>query len=629
MSVPNLSISVEPTESGKAVYLPLAPPFDGGEGQVKIVLCLTMTNNSGSKLDVSKIVYSFPGTSVADKSMTVLPLSIAAGATAQWSNGHGTNPDESTFYDAIYLDDAPPKVKVAVSCKGFSSPKTKTVDLAAFSSPNGSGGFLFPFSYADLREDEFMAASADHWANGGGPGTQIFAHDIGCVGADNGWKETLDDKDGSKNSHWRIWGKSVRAVADGVVLSFSDGMDTNTVLGEFPTPTPSPAGGNNIWVQHGDYAVQYCHFQKNTIPAKLKTGTPASPVKVKAGDVLGKAGNSGNTTNPHTHIQCQKTDSSGALRGLPWRNMFVSEMGKIDDPPGPDGPWARVSGKGVPLEWVAIWPLRRNPRWLGWQDLGGTIKSAPAVSSWEAHRLDVFARGMDDALWHKWWDGSTWHNWQSLGGKFKDSPAAVSWGAHRIDVFVRGMDDALWHKWWDGSTWHDWQSLGGKITSGPAVSSWEAHRLDVFAKGMDEKLWHKWWDGAKWHDWQGLGGTFKGSPAAVSWGAHRIDVFVRGMDDHMGHLLYNGSDWVGWEDLGGGLTGAPAAASWEPHRLDVFARRADEELFHKWWNGSRWRGWDFVGGEFHDRPAAVSWGDERIDVFVRGMDDHLGHLWRT
>jgi hypothetical protein len=27
-------------------------------------------------------------------------------------------------------------------------------------------------------------------------------------------------------------------------------------------------------------------------------------------------------------------------------------------------------------------------------------------------------------------------------------PDAVSWGANRIDVFVRGTNLALWHKWW-------------------------------------------------------------------------------------------------------------------------------------------------------------------------------------
>ena len=44
----------------------------------------------------------------------------------------------------------------------------------------------------------------------------------------------------------------------------------------------------------------------------------------------------------------------------------------------------------------------RGQRVAGWESLGGGLTSAPAVCSWEAGRLDVFGRGTDNALWHKW-----------------------------------------------------------------------------------------------------------------------------------------------------------------------------------------------------------------------------------
>jgi len=89
---------------------------------------------------------------------------------------------------------------------------------------------------------------------------------------------------------------------------------------------------------------------------------------------------------------------------------------------------------------------------VAWELLGGTLTSGPAVCSWAPGRLDVFARGTDNALWHKWWDGSSWSGWQQLGANpFSSDPAAVSWGPNRIDVFVQGTDNALYHKWWDGS----------------------------------------------------------------------------------------------------------------------------------------------------------------------------------
>jgi C1A family cysteine protease len=88
---------------------------------------------------------------------------------------------------------------------------------------------------------------------------------------------------------------------------------------------------------------------------------------------------------------------------------------------------------------------------------------------------------------------SQWHGWESLGGQLSSAPAAVSWGANRIDVFGRGTDNALWHKWWDGRAWSGWESLGGGLSSAPAVSSWATNRLDVFVQGTDNALWHKWW----------------------------------------------------------------------------------------------------------------------------------------
>ncbi len=45
----------------------------------------------------------------------------------------------------------------------------------------------------------------------------------------------------------------------------------------------------------------------------------------------------------------------------------------------------------------------RPPRGLGSQLAPG---SGPGAASWATDRLDVFVRGTDNALWHKWWDGA-------------------------------------------------------------------------------------------------------------------------------------------------------------------------------------------------------------------------------
>ena len=170
--------------------------------------------------------------------------------------------------------------------------------------------------------------------------------------------------------------------------------------------------------------------------------------------------------------------------------------------------------------------------WLGWESLGGVLTSGPGASSWSSGRLDVFVRGTDSALWHKWFQNG-WSGWEKLGGVLTSGPGAVSWGSGRIDVFVVGTDSALWHKWYQGG-WSGWESLGGVLTSSPAASSWASGRLDVFAAGTDSRMWHKWYQNG-WSGWESLGGLLTSAPAAVSWGPNRIDTFVMGTDSALWH----------------------------------------------------------------------------------------------
>jgi hypothetical protein len=263
-------------------------------------------------------------------------------------------------------------------------------------------------------------------------------------------------------------------------------------------------------------------------------------------------------------------------------------------------------------------------QWRTWESLGGVLSSGPDVCSWASGRLDVFARGMDNALWHKWFDGG-WSGWESLGGELTSDPAAVSWDHGRIDVFARGTDGSLVHKWYDGG-WSGWESLGGELVGGPDVSSWAAGRLDVFARGADNALWWKSYEG-RWFDWKRLDGTLGSDPAAVSWGPGRIDVFARGEDSNpvVFHKWYEGN-WSDWEVLESNLLSGPDAASWGPGRLDVFVHGYNEQLWHRWYDGN-WSAWETLGGRLSSGPTAVSWGPDRVDVFARFPDNALWHRW--
>ena len=92
--------------------------------------------------------------------------------------------------------------------------------------------------------------------------------------------------------------------------------------------------------------------------------------------------------------------------------------------------------------------------------------------------------------------------------------APESWGSNRLDIFALGTDNQMFHKAWDGA-WHPsvtaWEPLGGVFASPPSVVSWGNNRLDIFALGTDNQMFHKAWDGA-WHPsvtaWEPLGGVF-------------------------------------------------------------------------------------------------------------------------
>jgi hypothetical protein len=257
---------------------------------------------------------------------------------------------------------------------------------------------------------------------------------------------------------------------------------------------------------------------------------------------------------------------------------------------------------------------------------GGNAGAAAGVASWGSGRLDVFERGLDNALWHRWYDAGTWSAWESLGGVLSADPAAVSWSSGRIDVFVRGGDAALWHRWYGATGWSPWESLGGVLADGPTVAAWSVGRLDVFVRGTDAALWHRWYN-TGWSAWESLGGTLSGAPTAISWAPGRIDLFAAGAGGALMHRWY-ASAWSGWESLSGVLMGAPTVASWVSGRLDVFVRGGDSAIWHRWYSGG-WSGWESLGGAVAASPAAASWAVGRIDLFGRSNDGTLGHLWYT
>jgi hypothetical protein len=104
--------------------------------------------------------------------------------------------------------------------------------------------------------------------------------------------------------------------------------------------------------------------------------------------------------------------------------------------------------------------------------------------------LDAFARGTDNALWHRAWNGTIWLPWESLGGAIISAPDASSCSAGSADVFVVGGDGAIWRRSYNGTTTGTWTSLHGSFASGPsAVCQPGTTKIDLFERAADSSLW--------------------------------------------------------------------------------------------------------------------------------------------
>jgi hypothetical protein len=282
-----------------------------------------------------------------------------------------------------------------------------------------------------------------------------------------------------------------------------------------------------------------------------------------------------------------------------------------------------------------------------------TAPAAPhiaSVTSGAVNRLDIFARGLDNGAFHRWWDGGAWQGWEARGGALAGQPSVIARGAN-LDVFYRGTDNALWHLAWDGSQWLPAESLGGLLNGDPTAVSWGANRLDVVMPGADGAVWHRWWNGTTWGGWESLGIVhdlvagaagqsqefpegFAGRVVATTWGAGRLDVFATDQIGFLWHRAFDGTRWAAWGELAGpsagkgslSVTSDPSAVSWGPGRVDVFVRLSDNAMWHDAFSGGWWLGLESLGGGLSSEPTAESWGANRIDVFARGTDNGLWHM---
>ena len=133
---------------------------------------------------------------------------------------------------------------------------------------------------------------------------QRWAYDLVVEPAFTG-SERLED--------YGCWGIPVVAPAAGEIVVAHDGEKDVPIGAEHEPGTPS--AGNHIFMRlEGDTYLAIGHLQQNSIVVSKGNF-------VEEGDVLGKCGNSGSSSEPHIHIHHQQEDprivESGLAEGLP------------------------------------------------------------------------------------------------------------------------------------------------------------------------------------------------------------------------------------------------------------------------------------------------------------------------
>src|SRR5215470_12643709 len=122
------------------------------------------------------------------------------------------------------------------------------------------------------------------------------------------------------------YGADVLAVANAKVVSAMNNLD-DQVPGRLPEPsfiTIETVDGNHVVLDLGGGRFAfYAHLQKNSI--RVRPGD-----SVKKGAVLGKLGNTGNTSAPHLHFHIMNRPSPIAADGIPYLIDTFDFAGQID-----------------------------------------------------------------------------------------------------------------------------------------------------------------------------------------------------------------------------------------------------------------------------------------------------------
>jgi hypothetical protein len=135
------------------------------------------------------------------------------------------------------------------------------------------------------------------------------------------WKGPED-----KNDSYFCYNQPIYSVAAGEVVDASDGMPENVPhSGKYAVGIDfNNAAGNHVVVEIAPHRyVLYAHLRPGTMQVKIGD-------KVGVGQIIGRVGNTGSSTEPHLHMHIDDRPSFLAGNGVPYEFTKGEASGPVD-----------------------------------------------------------------------------------------------------------------------------------------------------------------------------------------------------------------------------------------------------------------------------------------------------------
>lgn len=201
----------------------------------------------------------------------------------------------------------------------------------------------------DRQPVEVAPPVEGRWVALNSPGSKIPSHGIRAYGQTYAIDILHPRPDGSPTTiGWGLgmipaerfssFGEPIRAVADGTVVSVSDAQRDHRSRTTWPSlifmftveAFAREIGGarfvlgNHVVVDHGGgvYAA-YAHLRRGSVGVR-----PGDRVEV--GEQIGELGNSGNSSEPHLHVQLMDDPSPTRAAGIPFRWHPIDLTDEVD-----------------------------------------------------------------------------------------------------------------------------------------------------------------------------------------------------------------------------------------------------------------------------------------------------------